>query len=114
MAGGRGVSIDFSYTHRPFLFHLFQYKSILALCLVASASAFVPHSSPAFARQTKLFGGKYDGKLWDNDAKKDVYNSWDPSSPRSEMNFNPFETWEGNSPDASGYYPVSASRFEWS
>lgn len=21
------------------------------------------------------------------------------------MNFNPFETWEGNSPDASGFYP---------
>jgi hypothetical protein len=72
---------------------------------VACASAFVPHSSPAFARHTKLFGGKYEDKLWDNDAKKDVYNSWDPSQPRSELNFNPFETGEGNSPDASGYYP---------
>lgn len=38
-------------------------------------------------------------------AKKDVYNSWNPSAPRSPLNFNPFETFEGNSPDASGYYP---------
>merc|ERR1719236_139285 len=49
--------------------------------------------------------GKYDDKLWDNEAKKDVYNMWDPNQPRSANNFNPFETWEGNSPDASGFYP---------
>lgn len=80
--------------------------------------------------------GKYDNQLWDNVAKKDVYAAWDPNQPRSPMNFNPFETWEGkfslvkrspvfetanrvlpgsyplcsltiegNSPDASGYYP---------
>eukprot|EP00566_Odontella_aurita_P027896 CAMPEP_0113569780 /NCGR_PEP_ID=MMETSP0015_2-20120614/24602_1 /TAXON_ID=2838 /ORGANISM="Odontella" /LENGTH=193 /DNA_ID=CAMNT_0000472485 /DNA_START=154 /DNA_END=731 /DNA_ORIENTATION=+ /assembly_acc=CAM_ASM_000160 len=49
--------------------------------------------------------GEYDEVMWDNDAKKDVYNKWDPSSPRSTRNFNPFETWEGNSPDASGIYP---------
>ena len=57
----------------------------------------------------KLFSdlllGEFDGKLWDNDAKKIVYAKWDPSSPRSALNFNPFETWDGNSPDASGYYP---------
>lgn len=34
-----------------------------------------------------------------------MYNAWDPSAPRSPSNFNPFETWEGNSPDASGFYP---------
>jgi len=39
------------------------------------------------------------------DAKMDVYNSWDPSAPRSASNFNPFETFEGNSCDASGKYP---------
>lgn len=38
-------------------------------------------------------------------AKKDVYGSWDPTQPRSATNFNPFETWDGNSPDASGFYP---------
>lgn len=31
--------------------------------------------------------------------------AWDPNSPRTAMNFNPFETFEGNSPDASGKYP---------
>ncbi len=49
--------------------------------------------------------GKYDNKLWDNEAKKDVYNEWDPLKPRSTQNFNPFETFKGNSPDASGVYP---------
>ena len=34
-----------------------------------------------------------------------MYNSWDPSAPRSVLNFNPFETFGGNSPDASGFYP---------
>ena len=43
--------------------------------------------------------------MFDNEAKKDVYNSWDPNAPRSGANFNPFETWDGNSPDASGIYP---------
>merc|ERR1719343_745528 len=38
-------------------------------------------------------------------AKEDVYNSWDPNAPRSPNNFNPFETWDGNSPDCSGFYP---------
>lgn len=73
---------------------------------MASASAFAPQ--PINSRiSTRVFGeyGKYDDQLWDNNAKKDVYNSWDPNSPRSVMNFNPFETFEGNSPDASGKYP---------
>ena len=49
--------------------------------------------------------GKYDEILWDNEAKNDVYSSWDPATPRSTQNFNPFETYKGNSPDASGIYP---------
>jgi hypothetical protein len=49
--------------------------------------------------------GEYDGKLWDNDAKKIIYAKWDPNSPRTPLNFNPFETWDGNSPDASGFFP---------
>jgi hypothetical protein len=38
-------------------------------------------------------------------AKKAVYAEWNPAAPRSALNFNPFETFEGNSPDCSGYYP---------
>lgn len=49
--------------------------------------------------------GEFDGKLWDNEAKKVVYAKWNPQAPRSALNFNPFETWDGNSPDASGFYP---------
>lgn len=43
--------------------------------------------------------------MWDNEAKKVVYAKWNPAAPRSPLNFNPFETFEGNSPDASGFYP---------
>jgi hypothetical protein len=49
--------------------------------------------------------GKYDSQLWDSPAKKDIYAAWNPAVARSAGNFNPFETWEGNSPDASGFYP---------
>ena len=83
-----------------------MYTKIFALlAIVASASAFSP--APLGARPSfRLFQyGDYDGKLWDNEAKKAVYAKWDPNSPRSPNNFNPFETWQGNSPDASGYYP---------
>jgi len=65
-------------------------------------------AAPAAAAPAPAGGfqyGKYDDKLWDNEAKKDVYAAWDPASPRSTLNFNPFETFEGNSPDASGIYP---------
>ena len=64
-------------------------------------------AAPAAAGSSGVGGdyGKYDDSLWDNDAKKEIYAAWDPSSPRSVMNFNPFETWDGNSPDASGFYP---------
>jgi len=52
--------------------------------------------------------GEYDEKMWDNNSKKDVYNKWDPSQPRSSWNFNPFEAFQGNTPDASGVYPGEA------
>jgi hypothetical protein len=84
-----------------------QYAKTLALiALVTGANAFAP-ASFGVRSATRLFFeyGEYDEKLWDNDAKKEVYNKWDPNSPRSTRNFNPFETWNGNSPDASGIYP---------
>jgi len=80
---------------------------IVVLGLAASAAAFVPQR-PAFSgSKTRLFldYGKYDEQVWDMTAKQDVYSSWDPSAPRSPLNFNPFETFEGNSPDCSGFYP---------
>ncbi|CAB9510780.1 expressed unknown protein [Seminavis robusta] len=84
-----------------------MFKTLVAtLALVGSVSAFAPQ--PMGARvTTAMFDtyGKYNEKLWDNDAKKDIYAVWDPSAPRSPENFNPFETFDGNSPDASGRYP---------
>lgn len=78
--------------------------AILALT-VAGAAAFAPVQTPRVSTALNLEYGKYDDQLWDNNAKKDVYAAWDPNAPRSVTNFNPFETWDGNSPDASGFYP---------
>ena len=81
-------------------------KFIVTLAALASASAFAPQ--PFGARTaTAVFNnfGEYDNKMWDNDAKKDIYGKWAPATARSPMNFNPFETFEGNSPDCSGRYP---------
>ncbi len=91
-------------------------KFTLLLALPALASAFTT-GGPAFTRgisarhttslyETSSRYGTYDDKLWDNEAKKEIYNAWDPNSPRSAQNFNPFETnKDGNSCDASGYFP---------
>merc|ERR1719506_374534 len=49
--------------------------------------------------------GIYDDQMFDMAAKQNVYAQWDPNAPRSPTNFNPFETWDGNSPDASGFFP---------
>ena len=82
-------------------------KVATLIAAVASVSAFAP--APKFGlTRTSLNAfeyGEYDDKLWDNDAKKEIYAKWDPNSPRSVVNFNPFETFKGNSPDASGIFP---------
>ena len=78
--------------------------AILALT-VAGAAAFAPVQTPRVSTALNLEYGKYDDQLWDNNAKKEIYAAWDPNTPRSVDNFNPFETWDGNSPDASGFYP---------
>lgn len=85
-----------------------QFKTILACAaLILSASAFVQKPATFARTSCVMFNvyGKYDEKEWNMAAKMDVYNAWDPNSPRSPQNFNPFETYEGNSPDASGFYP---------
>jgi len=86
-------------------------KSVIAVALVASASAFVPAQNARMPTKLNFEYGEYDDKLWDNDAKKDVYNKWDPATPRSTRNFNPFETFKGNYPDASGIYPGEVSEY---
>ena len=84
---------------------LIQMKITVALTLVASASAFMPAMNTRVPTHLNFEYGEYDDKLWDHAAKKVVYGKWDPASPRSSMNFNPFETFKGNSPDASGVFP---------
>jgi len=82
-----------------------QIKSVVAVALVASATAFVPGHQARMPTKLNFEYGEYDDKLFDQDAKKDLYAKWDPSAPRSTRNFNPFETFKGNSCDASGIYP---------
>ena len=87
--------------------YLFQFsKTFGLLALITGASAFAPSNLGARTSTAISFEfGEYDEKLWGSEAKDDVYAKWDPNSPRSTRNFNPYETWEGNSPDASGIYP---------
>mmetsp|Transcript_42746 Transcript_42746/g.84004 ORF Transcript_42746/g.84004 Transcript_42746/m.84004 type:complete len:133 (+) Transcript_42746:88-486(+) len=87
-----------------------MFSKIVALSLIASASAFAPtFGTRSLTRSTPLQAefvrGDYDDKLYDHDAKKAVYAKWDPAAPRSGQNYNPFETFNGNSPDASGVFP---------
>ena len=82
-----------------------QMKLAIFATLLASASAFAPVSISRQSTALNLEYGEYDGQMWNNDNKKIIYEKFDPTAPRSVMNFNPFETFEGNSPDASGYYP---------
>ena len=84
-----------------------QFKySAAVLALATGALAFAPALTGArFSTHLNFEYGKYDDQLWDHAAKKDVYSTWDPNAPRTTNNFNPFETFQGNSPDASGIYP---------
>ena len=86
-------------------------KLTVAIALVASASAFAPAQFARMPTTLNFEYGEYDDKMWDNDAKKDVYSKWDPASPRTSKNFNPFETFKGNSCEASGVFPGEVSNF---
>eukprot|EP00631_Chrysoreinhardia_giraudii_P000066 CAMPEP_0197413950 /NCGR_PEP_ID=MMETSP1170-20131217/751_1 /TAXON_ID=54406 /ORGANISM="Sarcinochrysis sp, Strain CCMP770" /LENGTH=231 /DNA_ID=CAMNT_0042940613 /DNA_START=52 /DNA_END=745 /DNA_ORIENTATION=- len=79
-------------------------RAVVIAALVGSAAAF--HLvTPTRSAKTQVFS-KYDGQVWDMDAKMDIWNLWDPNSPRSEDNFNPFErNPDGNACDTSGYFP---------
>jgi hypothetical protein len=81
-------------------------KTLALIALVGSANAFAPGMQGArMSTRINFEFGEYDEKLWDQAAKNDVYAKWDPNSPRTTRNFNPFETFGGNSPDASGIFP---------
>eukprot|EP00633_Aureoumbra_lagunensis_P003169 CAMPEP_0197291358 /NCGR_PEP_ID=MMETSP0890-20130614/13994_1 /TAXON_ID=44058 ORGANISM="Aureoumbra lagunensis, Strain CCMP1510" /NCGR_SAMPLE_ID=MMETSP0890 /ASSEMBLY_ACC=CAM_ASM_000533 /LENGTH=127 /DNA_ID=CAMNT_0042764223 /DNA_START=40 /DNA_END=423 /DNA_ORIENTATION=+ len=81
-------------------------KFLTALILLPTISGFM-HQTPVSRPVKPIFGaGKYDGQLWDMEAKMDIWNMWDPNSPRSETNFNPFErNNDGNACDPSGWFP---------
>lgn len=79
---------------------------IALLALVGSASAFTPAQRTWVPRTIVNGGGKYDDLEWGLPQKQDVYAEWDPTAPRSSLNFNPFEQNEdGNNCDSSGHFP---------
>merc|ERR1719440_1577126 len=81
-------------------------KYILLAILALGAQAFLPASAPKLASTVRFAEGKYDGQMWNMDAKMDIFNAFDPETPRAETNFNPFEqNSDGNSCDCSGYFP---------
>ena len=46
------------------------------------------------------------GDIWGFEAKKSVYDKWDPEKPRDYDNFNPFErNDEGQMCDSNGCFP---------
>merc|ERR1719243_220745 len=64
---------------------------LIAALALGSAAAFAPAArAPA---SVVAFGGagKYEGQIFGFPEKKDLWENWDPNSPRSETNFNPFE-----------------------
>ena len=79
---------------------------LIAALALGSAAAFAPAArAPA---SVVAFGGagKYEGQIFGFPEKKDLWENWDPNSPRSETNFNPFErNADGNACDCSGYFP---------
>ena len=83
------------------------FSALLLVALVASASAFMPVAMPTrVSTRVNAEMGKYDGTVWTSEKKDELYEAWDPKSPRSPTNFNPFEPDKvGNSPNESGYFP---------
>ena len=95
-----------SFPNHLSLRQCYQFKSLAVIALATSATAFAPALNGVRQSVSLNFQyGKYDEQMFDNDAKKELYDAWDPNAPRSSTNFNPFETFGGNSPDASGIYP---------
>merc|ERR1719424_2650704 len=66
--------------------------------------------APAAAAASIPSGGSIDGAayddIWGIDWKIAVYNAWDPESPRTYTNFNPFERNDESAMcDTSGCFP---------
>jgi len=53
------------------------------------------------------------GGVWGFDAKKAMFNQWDPEKPRSYTNFNPFErNDEGSMCDTNGCFPGQSKGYK--
>ena len=79
---------------------------LIAALALGSAAAFAPAARAPVSTVAFAGAGKYEGMEFGFPEKKDLWENWDPNSPRSETNFNPFErNADGNACDASGYFP---------
>jgi len=74
-------------------------------------------AAPAQAAPAAPVSGAFDigdyGGVWGFDAKKAMFNQWDPEKPRSYTNFNPFErNDEGSMCDTNGCFPGQSKGYK--
>eukprot|EP00639_Heterosigma_akashiwo_P001701 CAMPEP_0194576512 /NCGR_PEP_ID=MMETSP0292-20121207/11612_1 /TAXON_ID=39354 /ORGANISM="Heterosigma akashiwo, Strain CCMP2393" /LENGTH=104 /DNA_ID=CAMNT_0039428605 /DNA_START=58 /DNA_END=369 /DNA_ORIENTATION=+ len=80
-----------------------KFFAALFLALVAAACAF---QMPSMARSSSALNSRFDNQEWGVPQMLEIFNEWNPDSPRGPDNFNPFERDAvGNQCDPNGFFP---------
>jgi hypothetical protein len=78
----------------------------------SSTDGVAPHVAPRAGVVQMYNISKHDG-IWGFEAKKEVFDAWDPEKPRDYQNFNPFErNDEGQMCDANGCFPGQSKAYK--
>lgn len=73
----------------------------------------IPAHSTLHAHLMLLLTTGMNGKVWDFDAKKAIFDDWNPEMPRNYDNFNPFErNDEGQQCDTNGCFPGQSKGYQ--
>ena len=77
------------------------------LALSSGFSGFSASRSAVQVRSTDAaMMSRFNGEVWSFEAKKALFDEWDPEKPRDYDNFNPFErNDEGQVADTNGCFP---------
>ena len=77
-----------------------------------AAGAVVPTADAAPAAAPAAGLSEWDG-IWGFDRQKELFEAWDPSSPRTYTNFNPFErNLDGAKCDPNGCFPGESRGYQ--